>query len=306
MATTPVDYRYQGTFDRTVFRTEFDRLFKKNGRYSATAIPDMLVLLSMIERDVLITDIRWAAYMLATAFWETASPTLVEKPMFNKAGKPLLDKAGKQIVRKSHPWLMQMRPVDEVGHGKGRDYHEPVKVFRMSDGRVRITEQDGDQFYVNTNGSSTLLAKGPHMKYPNAKVGNDYEGKGVMGTKDGGAAHATYLQDAGTEIAYFGRGYVQLTWWANYAAAGKVVGRGLDLLLDPEISKQPEIAYALMSDGMRNGTGFANKKHFGLYFSGQSRDYVGARYMVNIQKEAGTIAKIAESFEAILFASRKP
>jgi predicted chitinase len=63
-----------------------------------------------------------------------------------------------------------------------------------------------------------------------------------MGTKDGGAAAKTYDQDDGIEHAYYGRGYVQLTWWSNYAQAGIAIGLGLDLLLDPELVKTPAIA----------------------------------------------------------------
>ncbi|MDP1097891.1 glycoside hydrolase family 19 protein, partial [Klebsiella quasipneumoniae] len=83
-----------------------------------------------------------------------------------------------------------------------------------------------------------------------------------MGTKDGGAAVKAYETDDGAEQAFYGRGYVQLTWWSNYAAAGVAVGRGMGLLLDPELVKTPEVAYALMSHGMRTGEGFANGRRF--------------------------------------------
>jgi hypothetical protein len=107
----------------------------------------MFVLLGMIERDTQISDIRWTAYMLATAFKETVSPTLRQYPLRRK-GKLVVDKAtGAPVMRNTYPWLMQMRPVDEVGKGHTRDYYEAVKLVRLPDGRVRITEQDGDQFF---------------------------------------------------------------------------------------------------------------------------------------------------------------
>ena len=40
-----------------------------------------------------------------------------------------------------------------------------------------------------------------------------------MGTTDGGAGVKVYTNDPGDENAYYGRGYVQLTWWSNYAKA---------------------------------------------------------------------------------------
>jgi hypothetical protein len=200
---------------------------------------------------------------------------------------------------------MQMRPVDEADKGKHREYHEAVRVKRLTGGQIQITEQDGDQFTVSTAGVSRSVQKGPKVAYTDHWGKARIEGTGKMGTQDGGAAHATYAQDNGVEFAYFGRGYVQLTWWENYISAGIRLGRGFDFLFDPEIVKQPEIAYRLMSDGMRLGVGFANGRRFSMYFSGMTRDYVGARAMVNGTNEAHAIATIAELFEAILLASKK-
>jgi hypothetical protein len=148
MPSTTVNYQYSGKFDTEIFKVEFTKKFQKNGHYNAAAIPDMVVLLDMIENDPKITDIRWTAYMLATAFKETCSPTLRQYPLL-KMGKPVIDKAtGKPAMRNTYPWLMQMRPVDEVGKGEGRQYHEAAKVKLLVDGRVQITEQDGDKFLV--------------------------------------------------------------------------------------------------------------------------------------------------------------
>ncbi|CAN7241008.1 glycoside hydrolase family 19 protein [Bosea sp. LjRoot237] len=280
------NYHYVGTYDERIFEQEFRDRFGKKPRYNANAIPDLLVLLRLISRDTSITDVRWAAYMLATVAWETTSPVTQFVQAKNKKGKPLVDKAGKAVMLKRRAWLMTMAPVDEVGHGKGRKYHEPVKVAKLADGSVRITEQDGDQFKVTAAGAISKLTKGAKM-----------------GTVDGGAADRAYNDDTGTELAYFGRGYVQLTWWSNYATTGAAIGQGLNLLLDPELVKTPAIAYAVMSHGMLTGDGFANGRKFSTYFSGKSRNYVGARAMVNGSDHAKDIAAIAEVFEAVLLAA---
>jgi hypothetical protein len=203
-----------------------------------------------------------------------------------KKGQPII-KNGKPVTVKERKWLMTMAPVDEVGHGKGRRYHEPVKVAVLADGSVRVTEQDGDQFSVSLTGTIKALTKGAKM-----------------GTTDGGAAVKTYNDDPGDENAYYGRGYVQLTWWSNYVQASVAIGRGLDLLLNPELVKEPKIAYAVMSHGMRTGFGFANGRKFADFFSGKSRDYKHARKMVNGMDHAEDIAKLAEVFEQILLDSR--
>lgn len=284
-----MDHRHTGPYDHPVFQAEFTQKFAKSSRYNAAALPDMLDLLGRIEQDKDITDIRWAAYMLATVMWETTSPTSFSQVALNKKGKPLLGKDGKPVIVTRRKWLMTMAPVDEIGHGKGRKYHEPVKVKLLTDGSVRITEQDGDRFSISKAGTYKALTKNADM-----------------GTTDGGAAVKAYDDDDGTEHAYFGRGYVQLTWWSNYAAAGVAIGRGLDLLLDPELVKQPAIAYAVMSQGMRTGQIFANGCKFSQYFTTTSSNYKGARHMVNGSDHDSDIAAIAAIFEAILRKAGKP
>jgi Chitinase class I len=287
MAGQQVSYTHLGGYDESVFLREFQARFARGGRYNAAALPALSGLVRMVGADVGITDVRWAAYILATVYWETTVPTKVTRTVLNKKGQPLLNKSGQAVTVTERPWLMSMAPVNEIGAGKGRRYHEPVKVKKLADGSARVTEQDGDQFSVQASGRWLPLTK-----------------KATLGTVDGGPASAVYDADDGQELAYFGRGYVQLTWWSNYAAAGVALGRGLDLLLDPELVKDPAIAYALMSHGMRTGEGFANGHRLGQYFFGSHSDYVGARRMVNGQDHAANIAAIARDFEASLMAAR--
>ena len=133
----PIDYRHTGPYDRPVFQEQFTAQFAKSSRYNAAAMPDMLELLTQIEQDTDITDIRWAAYMLATVMWETTTPSTFSHVAVNKKGKPLLNKKGEPIIVTQRKWLMTMAPVDEIGHGKGRKYHEAVKVTLLADGSAR-------------------------------------------------------------------------------------------------------------------------------------------------------------------------
>lgn len=251
------------------------------------AVPSMLQLLGMIERDPGVNDIRQVAYMLATVFWETTYPTSTSRPAIGRNGKQIVGKDGSPVVIKERKWLMTMAPVDEVGRGRGKRYFDPVKIKSLSDGSVRITELDGDQFKISPAGRITSITK-----------------NAAMGTPPGGVAHKIYSNDDGLEQVYFGRGYTQLTWWSNYAKAGVTLGRGLDLLTNPELAKDPEIAYKLMSLGMLTGAGFANGKRFSQYFNSQSSNYVAARAMVNGVDHANDIAEIALQFEQVLVASR--
>jgi len=282
-----IDYTYTGFYDTGTFATKFQETFSTSPRYRPESLPDAKVLLDLINRDSDVTDVRWAAYMLATTMWETTSRFEFEVQAKNKKGKPLFNKKGEPVMVKQKKWLFTMAPVSEVGFGAGRAYHEPVKIAVLADGSVRVTEHDGDQFSVGTDGKVKNLTKGAKL-----------------GAKDGAPAAKAYESDTGDENVYYGRGYVQLTWWSNYAKTGVALGKGLSLLTDPESVKTPEIAYAVMSNGMRTGAGFANGHKFSNYFGGKKRNYVGARKMVNGTDHAADIAAIAEKFEKILLDCR--
>ncbi len=274
-------------YDRIVFADEFAKAFCTSPRYNAGSLPSTFALLSMIEKDRQITDLRWAAYMLATTMWETTSPNRVFRQAKNKKGLPLKDKHGMPVLVKTTRWQMNMAPVVEVGHGKGRKYHDPVKIKVLPDGSARITEHDGDQFIIKLSGKITPVTKAAKM-----------------GSTAGLASSDVYVKDDGTEQAFYGRGYVQLTWWSNYLLAGVELRRGLEFLLNPELIKTPEVAFELMSYGMRTGKIFANGKMLDDFIDGNKCDYQGARAMVNGKDHAADIAEIAKKIEAVLVKSR--
>ena len=273
-------------YDRVKFLHAFEAQFGKDRRFGAGGAQRVLSFLEKIEQDTAVTDVRWAAYMLATTMWETTVLTSVETTALDRKGRVLKDKKGNPVRVRRKRWEHSMAPVDEVGHGKGRRYHEPVKIKSLPDGTVRITEHDGDQFLVRLDGSFRALSK-----------------KAAMGATDGLPAAPVYETDDGTEQVYFGRGYVQLTWWSNYAAAGAATDRGLALLLDPELVKDPAIAYQILSVGMRTGKIFANGRRLEDYFTNKTSDYQGARRMVNGNDHAQDIADIAIKFEKVLKAA---
>lgn len=276
-------YFYSGSFDNNVFIEEYEKEFSKNPKYRKSIQTELEKYINFIANDQGITDIRWAAYMLATVQWETTN--LVKEEVKDKKGRT-------KIVKR---WVHTMAPVEEVGHGKGRKYYEPVKVKPLNDGSVRITEHDGDQFIIKTDGRIVrLLVNGKES----AKF------RSHVGAQSGGEVSQVYTNDDGTEHEYYGRGYVQLTWWSNYAKASLAIGKGFDLLLNPELVMQPEIAYELMSHGMRTGQGFANGRSFKKFFIGGHTDYEGARSMVNGIDCKKEIAEIARKFESILLKSK--
>lgn len=98
---------------------------------------------------------------------------------------------------------------------------------------------------------------------------------------------------------YYGRGYVQLTWDYNYRSMGQKLGNRL--LYEPSLALDPEVAYQIMSLGMRQGsfTGVGLSK----YINADKCDYVNARRIINGTDQAQKIAGYAQKFESILRAS---
>ena len=103
------------------------------------------------------------------------------------------------------------------------------------------------------------------------------------------------LQDKYWDSGFYGRGYVQLTWKANYEKYG--------IADNPDAALQPEKAYEILSNGMRKGT-FTGKKLTDYIIAGDV-DYIQARRIVNGLDRANDIAEIADKFESILRAASK-
>ena len=94
---------------------------------------------------------------------------------------------------------------------------------------------------------------------------------------------------------HYGRGYVQLTWPANYVRADLELGLDGSLVANLDRAMEPEIAAAIMVRGMEEGW-FTDKK-LSDYLPG---DYVNARRIINGKDKAVQIAKVAEMFERAL------
>jgi hypothetical protein len=266
-------FQFLAPFDRDVFRREYAKSFKGVAKANMASFSDLEVFLSFLEQDARITDIRWMAYMLGTAFVETSKTTRVMRAD---------GKSSKKV------WL-NFHPDGEAGKGAGRDYYLPVKVFRQNDGSALVSEQDGDQWTVNSGGGRRQVQQ---LGVPNKS-----------GAPANSPAHPSYSSAPGTERQYYGRGYVQLTWWFNYVAAGVVLGSGMTYLFEPDLVCAPKTAYEIMSKGMLSGGIFANGHRLNHYFVGSHSDYRKARAMVNPKDKLNEVTAIALLFERVLLAA---
>ena len=93
--------------------------------------------------------------------------------------------------------------------------------------------------------------------------------------------------------AWFGRGYVQLTWDYNYEKADKELGLRGALLHNFDLAMSPKIAVQILFTGMEEG-----------WFTGKSlstyTDYLPMRRIINGTDKASLIAGYAVAFEKAL------
>ncbi len=101
---------------------------------------------------------------------------------------------------------------------------------------------------------------------------------------------------------YYGRGYVQLTWDHNYKTMSKNLKMGEDLYIHPDKALDADIAYKIMSYGMRHGS--FTSRNLRRYISGNFCDYVNARRIINGTDQAQLIADYASAIEILLRLSR--
>jgi hypothetical protein len=239
-------------FDRTLF---FEHYIAQFGISSSDTVPSLGRLLSFIEWDPDVNDVRWAAYMLATVRFECGPDFL---------------------------------PIEEGGCDEKRFIKDRVNVCTtLPDGNTRD--------YGNP--IACPMAK-PPSTCPNGK----------------------------TQHCYFGRGYVQITGTVkgpgNYETMSGELGLGTRLVHFPEDVLKPEIAYQIMSIGMRKGL-FRPPNNLekwikpanlilGRWVQSDSKpDYTNARSIINGKKKktdqfadnAVSIAHFAEQMESILAVS---
>lgn len=102
---------------------------------------------------------------------------------------------------------------------------------------------------------------------------------------------------------YIGRGYVQLTWEGNYTVFGDRIG--VDLIANPALANEPEIAWKILEEGMTDLTvqdpEFTGKS-LEDYFNSERIDFYSARKIINPKDwdSYDPIAKGAVKFWEIL------
>lgn len=96
---------------------------------------------------------------------------------------------------------------------------------------------------------------------------------------------------------YYGRGYVQLTWYENYELMGKILR--IPLLENPDLALKPDIAAKIMLEGMTLGVssrGDFTGKSLEHYFNESKTDWYNARRIINGLDKAKEVSSYARKF----------
>jgi putative chitinase len=96
---------------------------------------------------------------------------------------------------------------------------------------------------------------------------------------------------------YYGRSYVQLTWFENYELMGRLLS--VDLLNHPELALTIEVATKILFEGMLKGSssvGDFTGKCLEMYFNSTTENWEGARRIINGTDKAKKIALHSQNF----------
>jgi hypothetical protein len=158
-------------------------------------------------------------------------------------------------------------PISWAAYALATAYHETAHTMQP------IAEYGGPKYFTRMYdllGERPVLAK---------KMGNTTKGDGIK---------------------YRGRGYVQLTWKSNYSKAATVTGE--DLVGNPDLAMQDDIAAKIMVSGMSEGwfTGKSCKNSLPTTGAASKDQFIQARRIINGLDKADTIANYAIKFQKAL------
>lgn len=163
--------------------------------------------------------------------------------------------------------------------------------------RLNQSQVDGLSFLLDSLEADAEMSDVRWISYVLATVKHEAAGTYKPIAEFGKGKGKPYgKKDPETGQVYYGRGFVQITHRDNYETMGNLLD--VDLVNEPDLALDPEIAYRILSLGMREGL-FTGRR-LSHYIYGTTCDYVQARRIVNELDKADLIAGYARRFQTIL------
>lgn len=165
--------------------------------------------------------------------------------------------------------------------------------YRDQYGSQTQSQITGLETIINAFEAEPLLDNYKHLAYMLATVKHECADTWQPITERGPYQYFKYLigklgiHNLAEANLYKGRGYVQITGKTNYSKFSNILN--IDLLGNPELALDPEIATKIMFKGMAEGLFTGHK--LSDYFNDFSEDPINARKIINGKDKAELIAK---------------
>lgn len=182
-----------------------------------------------------------------------------------------------------------------------REFFGPLKQSQVNGIQNLLSYMESDIYLTDYRHAAYMLATVKHECADTWQPIEEY-GRG-KGLRYGNPVDVTTPDGQVIHNVYYGRGYVQLTWADNYRKMNEALRlTGSDnLYLYPSNALKPEIAYKIMSIGMREG--MFTGRSLDSCISGASCDYFKARKIINGTDRAVTIQGYAQQLEVAIKSS---
>lgn len=165
------------------------------------------------------------------------------------------------------------------GHQNAARQHFPTIVAEAN--RQGVTNKAQLAYILATTVHES--GAGAHME--EFASGRAYEGRRSLGNTQ-----------PGDGVRFKGRGYVQITGRRNYTDWSRRLG--MDLVGNPNLAKNPQVAARILVGGMKDGT-FTGRR-LDQYINNNQTDFRNARRIVNGMDKADTFAQTAQRLLAAM------
>jgi predicted chitinase len=155
-------------------------------------------------------------------------------------------------------------------------------------GKLNVSQVEGLNFLLEKLDASEVFNLANEYSYILSTIKHECAEKYKPITEMGNQA---YLKSK-KYYPYIGRGYVQLTWKANYQTFSDLLG--IDMVNEPKLALEPENSWKILETGMSKGL-YTGKK-LSDYVNEDITDYINARRVINGTDRASILSGYAEKF----------